>query len=200
MGQQGLDFEKNKLYEVGGKWDLFNGDLLVSLVLFQIIKDNVCIQIDSMMYMLVGKICVCGVCLGVMGYVIDKLQIFVGYMYLDVQIVNGIVVGMQGMMLVNMFKYLVIVWMSYVFVLNWEVGVGVFYMFQWYVNNINIVQMGGFVCWDVMLVYYQLKYDVWLNLFNVFNKMYYDVLILFDGGCVVLGIGCVVMFLVVYWM
>jgi len=56
------------------------------------------------------------------------------------------------------------------------------------------------VRWDAMLAYHQPKYDVRLNLFNVFNKTYYDALIPSDGGRAVPGTGRAAMLSVVYRM
>ena len=199
-GQQGLDPEKNKSYEAGGKWDLLNGDLSVSSALFQITKDNARTQIDSTTYTSAGKIRVRGARLGATGHVTDKLQIFAGYTYLDAQIVNGIAAGTQGMTPANTPKHAATVWTSYAVLPNWEVGAGAFYMSQRYANNTDTVQVGGFVRWDAMLAYHQPKYDVRLNLFNLFNKTYYDALIPSDGGRAVPGTGRAAMLSVVYRM
>jgi catecholate siderophore receptor len=97
-------------------------------------------------------------------------------------------------------KHAATVWTSYAFLPNWEVGAGAFYMSQRYANNTDTVQVGGFVRWDAMLAYHQPKYDVRLNLFNVFNKTYYDALISSDGGRAVPGTGRAAMLSVVYRM
>lgn len=123
-------------------------------------------------------VCVNGVCVGVIGCIICDWQIVVNYIYLDVKVVGGVVVDiLVGKILVNMFKYIFIIWIMYDVVLYWQIGGGVIYMLQCYVNVINMVQVGGYMCYDVMLVYIIKVYDICLNFYNFIDKMYYDVLI-----------------------
>jgi len=81
-----------------------------------------------------------------------------------------------------------------------EVGGGAFYMSERYANNTNTVQVGGFVRWDGMIAFHQPKYDVRLNLFNIFDKKYYDALIQSDGGRSVPGTGRTAMLSLTYRM
>ncbi|MGO4808406.1 TonB-dependent receptor [Cupriavidus sp. 2MCAB6] len=200
VGQTNLDPEKNKSYEVGGKWDLMGGDLSLTSALFQITKDNARSQIDTTTYALTGKIRVRGFRAGATGRITNKWQVFAGYTYLDGEIVNGIAAGTQGMVPTNTPKHTATAWTSYRVLQDWEVGGGAFYMSQRYANNTNTVQVGGFVRWDGMIAYHQPKYDVRLNLFNVFDKKYYDALIQSDGGRSVPGTGRTAMLSLIYRM
>ncbi|QOT75972.1 TonB-dependent receptor [Cupriavidus basilensis] len=200
VGQQNLDPEKNKSYEVGGKWDLLGGDLSLNSALFQITKDNARSQIDATTYSLAGKIRVRGFRAGATGRITSKWQVFAGYTYLDGEIVNGIAAGTQGMVPTNTPKHTATAWTSYRVLQDWEVGGGAFYMSQRYANNTNTVQVGGYVRWDGMIAYHQPKYDVRLNLFNVFDKKYYDALIQSDGGRSVPGTGRTAMLSFIYRM
>lgn len=188
-GQTSLDPEKNKAYEVGGKWDLSGGNLSISSALFRITKDNARSQIDSTTFDLAGKIQVDGFRTGVTGRITSKWQVFAGYTYLDAEIKNGIAAGTQGKIPGNTPKHTATAWTSYSILQDWEVGGGAFYMSQRFANNTNTTQVGGFVRWDGMIAYHQPKYDVRLNLFNVFNKRYFDALIQSDGGRSVPGTG-----------
>jgi catecholate siderophore receptor len=200
VGQQNLDPEKNKSYEVGGKWDLMGGDLSLTSAAFQITKDNARSQVDSTTYVSSGKIRVNGLRAGATGRITNKWQVFAGYTFLDAEILNGIAAGTQGMTPANTPKHTATMWSSYAFLPSWEVGGGAFYMSQRYANNTNTVQVGGSVRWDAMLAYHQPKYDVRLNLFNVFDKRYYDALIPSDGGRAVPGTGRTAMLSFVYRM
>ncbi|MCY0856618.1 TonB-dependent receptor [Cupriavidus sp. D39] len=200
VGQQNLDPEKNKSYEVGGKWDLMGGDLSLTSAAFQITKDNARSQIDATTYSLAGKIRVRGFRAGATGRITSKWQVFAGYTFLDADIVNGIAAGTQGMTPANTPKHTATAWTSYAVLPNWEVGGGAFYMSQRYANNTDTVQVGGYVRWDGMIAYHQPKYDVRLNLFNVFDKKYFDALIPSDGGRSVPGTGRTAMLSVVYRM
>ncbi|NYI00208.1 catecholate siderophore receptor [Cupriavidus plantarum] len=200
VGQQSLDPEKNKAYEAGGKWDLMNGNLSLTSAFFRITKDNARSQIDSTTYALTGKIQVDGFRAGVTGRITPKWQVFAGYTYLDAEIKDGIAANTQGKVPTNTPKHTATAWTSYSVLPNWEVGGGAFYMSQRYANNTNTVQVGGFVRWDGMIAFHQPKYDVRLNLFNIFDKKYYDALIQSDGGRSVPGTGRTAMLSFTYRM
>ncbi|CAG9176465.1 putative TonB-dependent receptor BfrD [Cupriavidus laharis] len=187
--QQQLEPEKNKSYELGGKWDLMNGDLSLTSAIFQITKDNARSQNTDGTYTLAGKIRVNGFRAGATGHITSRWQVFAGYTYLDAEIVDGVAAGTQGKVPGNTPKHTATAWTSYAVTPEWEVGGGAFYMSQRYANNTNTTQVGGFVRWDGMVAYHQPKYDVRLNLFNIFDKKYYDALIQSDGGRSVPGTG-----------
>lgn len=176
------------------------GDLSLNSALFQITKDNARTQIDSTTYALTGTIRVRGFRAGATGRITSKWQVFAGYTYLDAQITNGIGAGTQGMVPANTPKHTATVWSSYRVLPDWEVGGGAYYMSQRFANNTDTVQVGGYVRWDAMVAYHQPKYDVRLNLFNVFDKKYYDALIPSDGGRAVPGTGRTAMLSFVYRM
>ena len=58
-----------------------------------------------------------------------------------------------------------------------------------YAANTDVVQVGGYARWDGTLDYHQPKYDVRLNVFNLFDRKYFDALIPSDGGRSVPGTG-----------
>ncbi|WP_029043873.1 MULTISPECIES: TonB-dependent receptor [Cupriavidus] len=200
VGQTNLDPEKNKSYEAGGKWDLAGGDLSLTSAIFRITKDNARSQIDATTYALTGKIQVDGVRFGATGRITPKWQVFAGYTYLNAVIENGIASGTQGKIPGNTPKHTATAWTSYNILPSWEVGGGAFYMSQRYANNTDTTQVGGFVRWDGMVAYHQPKYDVRLNLFNIFDKKYYDALIQSDGGRSVPGTGRTAMLSFTYRM
>ncbi|CAG9179981.1 TonB-dependent receptor [Cupriavidus pampae] len=200
VGQQSLDPEKNKAYEAGGKWDLMSGNLSLTSAIFRITKDNARSQIDATTYALTGKIQVDGFRAGVTGRITPKWQVFAGYTYLDAEIKDGIAAGTQGKVPTNTPKHTATAWTSYSVLPNWEIGGGAFYMSQRFANNTNTTQVGGFVRWDGMVAFHQPKYDVRLNLFNIFDKKYYDALIQSDGGRSVPGTGRTAMLSFTYRM
>lgn len=200
VGQQSLKPEENKSYEIGGKWDLMGGDLSLTSALFQITKDNARSQIDATTYALSGKIRVKGFRAGATGHITNKWQVFAGYTYLDGEIINGIGANTTGKVPTNTPKHTATAWTSYTFLPNWEIGGGAFYMSERFANNTNTVQVGSFVRWDGMVAYHQPKYDVRLNLFNIFDKKYYDALIQSDGGRSVPGTGRTAMLSFTYRM
>jgi catecholate siderophore receptor len=85
LGNQELDPEKNRSYELGTKWELFGENLTVNVAVFRTTKTNSRIpDPDNPGFnMLVGKLQVDGLSLGVSGNLTEKLGLWAGYTYLD---------------------------------------------------------------------------------------------------------------------
>lgn len=179
----------NKAYEAGGKWDLNGGNLSLSAAAFQITQDNARSQNPDGSYSATGTVRVNGVRAGVAGRVTNRLQVFGGYTRLDALIVNGIAPGTNGMVPANTPKDSASLWSTYAITPQWEVGAGAAYSSSRFANNTDLVQVGAYTRWDAMLAYHRPKYDVRLNVFNLFNTSYYDALIPSDGGRAVPGLG-----------
>ena len=179
----------NKAYEAGGKWDLNGGDLSLSAAAFQITQDNARSQNPDGTYSATGTVRVNGARAGAAGRVTDRLQIFGGYTHLDALIVNGVAPGTNGMVPANTPKDSASLWSTYAITPQWEVGAGATYSSSRFANNTDLVRVGAYTRWDAMLAYHQPKYDIRLNVFNLFNTNYYDALIPSDGGRAVPGLG-----------
>ncbi|WP_027796687.1 TonB-dependent receptor [Paraburkholderia acidipaludis] len=185
---QNLAPEHTKSYEVGGKWDLLNGNLSVTSALFQQEMDNARTQTSSGEYLLEGDVRVRGFQAGVSGHLTDKWQVFGGYTYMDGVVLQALD-GTQGNTLANTPRNTLTLWTTYEVAPHWEVGGGPTYMSARYAANTNYVSVGGYTRWDAMAEYEQKKWDVRLNLLNLTNKFYYDALIQSDGGRSVPGVG-----------
>ncbi|MFZ6646503.1 TonB-dependent receptor [Undibacterium sp. TJN25] len=189
-GQQNLDPEKNKSYELGGKWDLANGNLALNSAIFQIQKDNARSQISTGIYELEGTVRVNGFRAGATGRVNKELQVAINYTYLDAKVVGASAIdGTLGKTPSNTPKNTLTAWSTYEVAPHWELGGGPVYMSSRFGNPTNTVQVGGYTRWDATAAYRQPKYDIRLNVFNLANKMYYDALIQSDGGRSVPGTG-----------
>ena len=192
--------EKNKAYEVGGKWDLAE-DLSLNAALFQITKENARSQVESGVYALDGTVRARGARAGATGRITKQWQVAANYTYLDAQVIEASALdGTLGKIPVNTLKHTVATWTTYDIAPKWQVGGGATYMSQRYANATNTVQVGGYVRWDATVAYLQKDYDIRLNLFNLTNKMYYDALIQSDGGRSVPGTGRTAMLSVTYRM
>jgi catecholate siderophore receptor len=185
---QNLAPEHTKSYEVGGKWDLLNGNLSVTSALFQQEMDNARTQTSSGEYLLEGDVRVRGFQAGVSGHLTDKWQVFGGYTYMDGVVLQALD-GTQGHTLANTPRNTLTLWTTYDVAPHWEVGGGPTYMSARYAANTNYVSVGGYTRWDAMAEYHEKKWDVRLNLLNLTNKFYYDALIQSDGGRSVPGVG-----------
>lgn len=181
--------QKNKSYELGGKWDLFGGATSLSAALFQIEQTNARSQNSDGTYVATGTVRVNGVRAGAAGKVTDKLQVFGAYTHLDATIVNGIAPGTQGSTPLNTPRDSASAWGVYSISALWDIGVGSTLSSSRFANNTNLVKVGGYNRMDAMVAFHQPKYDVRLNVFNLTNRMYYDALIPSDGGRAVPGSG-----------
>ncbi|HZV64427.1 MAG TPA: TonB-dependent siderophore receptor [Telluria sp.] len=189
-GQQNLDPEKNRSYELGGKWDLANGDLALNAALFQIRKENARSLVSTGIYELDGTVRVDGFRAGASGRVAKKWQLAANYTYLDAKIVGASALdGTLGKVPGNTPKNTLTAWTIYQPAAHWEVGGGPVYMSERFANTTNTVRVGGYTRWDATVAYTQRRYDIRLNLFNLTDKMYYDALIQSDGGRSVPGTG-----------
>jgi len=182
-GQQSLDPETSKQYELGAKWDVLDNNLSLTAAIFQIQKDNVRSQISTGVYELTGDIRVKGFQLTAAGRVTRDWQVFGGYTYLDAEIVEASVLdASQGKVPANTPKNSASLWTAYNFNSAWQAGTGVVYMSDRYAANNNAVKVPDYVRWDAMIGYQQPKYGIQLNVFNLANRLNYDALIPSDRG------------------
>ncbi|HZR33936.1 MAG TPA: TonB-dependent receptor, partial [Nevskia sp.] len=188
-GTQAVPPEKNRSYEVGGKWDLFDGNLSLTSALFQVEKNNARSQVSAGVYTLDGKVRVNGAALSAAGRITPKWEVIGGYTYLDPKIVAaGQADGTTGKTPANVPRNNLTTWTSYKPVQQWELGTGLVYSSSRYANTTNTVAVDGFVRWDATVAYHQRRYDLRLNLLNLSDTHYFDSLIQSDGGRAVPGI------------
>ncbi len=182
-GQQSLDPETSRQYELGAKWDLLDGNLSLTAAIFDTEKDNVRSQISTGVYELTGDIRVKGFQLSAAGRLTRNWQVFGGYTYLDAEIVKASVLdGTQGKVPANTPQNSATLWTTYNFTSAWQAGTGIAYMSDRYASNNNAVKVPDYVRWDAMVGYQQPQYGIQLNVFNLANRLNYDALIPSDRG------------------
>ncbi|MEO8346798.1 MAG: TonB-dependent siderophore receptor [Betaproteobacteria bacterium] len=198
-GQQSLDPETSKQYEIGSKWDVLNGDLAITSAIFQVEKHNTRSQISTGVYELTGNIRVRGFQATAAGRVARNVQIFGGYTYLDAEIVKASVLdGTQGKVPANTPKNSASMWTTWNFAPSWQTGTGVTYMSERFASNNNAVEVRDYFRWDAMVGYTQPQWGVQLNVFNLTNRLNYDALIPSDRGRSVPGTDLQAMLTVTY--
>ncbi len=155
-GQQSLDPETSRQYEVGAKWDLLGGDLSVTSAIFQIEKDNTRSQISTGVYELTGNVRVRGFQASVAGRIARDWQVFGGYTFLDAEIVKASAFdGTQGKVPANTPENSASLWTTWNFAPSWQAGTGVAYMSDRYASNNNAVKVPDYFRWDAMVGYTQ---------------------------------------------
>lgn len=187
-GTQDLAPEKNKSYEVGGKWDTLGGRLSLTSAVFQVEQTNSRTEDSAGEYELDGDVRVRGTQFSATGHLSDTWQVIAGYTYMDALVLKA-ADGTQGKTVANTPRNTVTLWSTYDFTPAWEIGGGMTYLSSRYAANTDLVEVGGYTRWDAEIAYHQKKYDLRLNLLNLTNKYYYDTLIQSDGGRAVPGIG-----------
>ncbi len=186
---QPLPPEDNKAWELGGKWEAGHDRLSLNAAAFSITKDNARSQNADNTYSPDGTVRVEGFRLGAAGKITDAWQVFGGYTYLDARIVKAIAAGTQGKVPGNTARDQLSIWTTFDVAPHWQVGGGAVYLGPRFVNNTDVTAVKGYTRWDATIAWKQPKYDVRLNLFNLFDTKYYDALIQSDGGRSVPGTG-----------
>jgi catecholate siderophore receptor len=194
---QPLPPETNKAYEVGGKWDVLHGQLDVTAALFQITQDNSRSQNSDNTYTANGTIRVRGARVGAVGRLTPDWQLFAGYTHLNGKIIQAVAPGTQGMVPANTPSDSATIWTTYDLSPAWQVGGGAVYVSKRYAANTDAVAAPSYVRFDATVAWRQPGYELRLNVFNLFNKTYYDSLIQSDGGRIVPGTGRTAMLTVV---
>jgi catecholate siderophore receptor len=173
-----LEPEKNRSYEIGAKWDLMGGKLALTTALFRVEKTNA--RTDDPVtgdVVLGGKTRVDGFEFGVSGQLARNLQMFAGYTYLDGEVVelfdNG--ASLNGNTLPNAPKHSASLWAVYGLGEGWEIGGGVVYAAERFLNNANTAKVDGYTRLDATGAYKQKNYDVRLNLLNLNDEEYFEV-------------------------
>jgi catecholate siderophore receptor len=195
---QPLPPETNRAYELGGKIDVPGTGLQVTAAAFQITQDNARSQNSDNTYTATGTIRVNGARAGLVGRLNERWQVFGGATLLDAEIIDGIAPGTQGMVPANTARSSATLWSTYAVTPEIEVGGGAIYVSSRFANNTDLLRVPGYTRWDATVAWRQPRYDIRLNIFNLFDKHYYDALIPSDGGRAVPGTGATGMLSFIY--
>jgi catecholate siderophore receptor len=188
-GQQSVPPEENRSYEVGGKWDLMNGNLSLTSAVFETEKTNARSQVSPGVYELTGDVRVRGAEIGAAGRITSRWQVLAGYTYLDAEIVSASALeGTEGKVPLNTPTNSASLWTTYNLRREWEAGGGLVYMSDRYANNTNTVAVGNYLRLDATVAYHQPDYDIRLNLLNLANRLNYDYVVASQGGRSVPGV------------
>lgn len=193
-GTQNLPPENNKGVEAGVKYELFGANLSLNGAVFSIIKNNARTANPDGTFSPTGNVQVSGARAGFAGRITPEWQVFGGYAYLNGVILQGLNYqngqgNTTGKVPLNTPRDTANLWTTYTFKETYEIGGGFFYVGQRYANNTNTVVVPAYTRVDLTAAYKQPAYDVRLNVYNLFNTVYYDGVIASDGGRAVVGSG-----------
>ncbi|EIC28217.1 MULTISPECIES: TonB-dependent receptor [Methylomicrobium] len=131
--------ERNRNFEIGAKYDLFDGRLSATAALFRLEKTNArtVAANQSDLTVLSGEQRTDGFELGLFGEILPRLDLSMTYAYLDAEVtksnteavgtVSNVNKSLQGMIPVNVPRHSGVTWLGYHLTGAWEIGGGVFY-------------------------------------------------------------------------
>lgn len=181
VANENLDPERNRTFELGTKWSLFDNRLMASGSLFDTEKYNARIPDPSIpgFNMLAGDEQVQGFELLAQGQITDLWNISLGYDYLNSTTTKTVPGGPPlGFPLPFVPRNNFTFWSTYRVIPDLQIGAGGQYVGARYAQTTApIEQAGGYVVFDAMAKYtITQKIDVQLNVYNIGDTFYYDML------------------------
>jgi catecholate siderophore receptor len=168
-----LDPEYNVSYEVGGQWDFAQGVQLRGAI-FRNAKEDARMTDPVLGPMtLDGERRVDGVELALAGQLARNVTIYANGAYMDGKIVKSGNPLTEGKVPLGVPEFSGSIWTVYRFLPNWEVGGGMFASSYFWMDDQNRAKNHGYARFDATLAYVQDKYDIRLNVFNIFDTNYY---------------------------
>jgi catecholate siderophore receptor len=179
LNNANLDPEKNKSYELGTKWTVFDSHLDLSAAIFRLEKENARVPDPSniLLNILGGSQRVDGGELRAQGQLTSKWRIDTGYEYLDgKQTASTKGAAPVGSPLMNTPKHAFTLWNVYQLLPRLEVGGGSRFVSSQYTQNVPPVKtVPGFWTFDAMAKHaFTPNIAAQLNVNNFTNRYYYD--------------------------
>jgi len=174
-----LDPEKNRTYELGTKWALFQERLNVSAAIFRLEKENARVPDPSnlLVNILAGSQRVDGGEVRAEGRLTANWQIVGGYTYLDSKVTKSFDhAAPVGSPLMNTPKHAFTVWSVYRLGDRFQFGGGGRFDSSQYTQNVPPIKtVPGFWAFDTMAKYAITPHiAAQVNVNNLFNRYYYD--------------------------
>ena len=169
--------ERSRTFEVGAKWDGFDGRLLLNAALFRTDKLNA--RTDGLAgepaTVLEGKQRVDGIELGATGRLTDDWSIIATYAYLDTEIRESNDPLEVGNRLRNVPDHSGSLWTTYDLPWGVEIGGGVRYVGKRYTNELNNREIDPYWVTDATIAYdVNRQVTLRLNAFNLFDERFID--------------------------
>jgi len=177
--------EKNKIYEVGGKWSWLKKSLNSAVSMFRIEKYNAREKNSSNVYVVVGEQRVDGIQAQITGNITNKLKINTSYSFLNSKVIESFDSTRLGHQLVNVPLHSFNVFSNYQVSKAVEIGGGFNALAKRYASTSNDVNAGvprsasGYLVANFMTKYTPPAkllegLEVQFNIDNLFNKKFSD--------------------------
>lgn len=180
ISEQTIDFqpEENTSMEVGGKLELFGGNLLLTSALFRIEKDNARESGGGgQPYTNVGTLRSQGVELGFSGTVADRIKLFGGYTYTDAEITASADPDNVGRRFANIPEHTAQLLATVLVTSRFEVGGQVYYQDEMFGGTqlAGTARVPGYARFDAVARYrVNDVFEARVNVLNVTDERYYD--------------------------
>ncbi len=172
-----LDPEESRTLELGTKWDLFDGRLMLTSALFRTEKTNARVDDpldEGRLEVLEGEQRVDGFEVGVAGRITDDWTVFGGYTHLDSEVLES-TEGDVGNELGNTPRDSATLWTTYEFTDAWQAGFGVQHVGSRFSNTSNTRMAKSYTLYDAMVGYrVSDALSLRLNGYNLSGKDYVD--------------------------
>ncbi|HEY6816759.1 MAG TPA: TonB-dependent siderophore receptor [Croceibacterium sp.] len=172
-----LEPERSETFEIGAKWDGFDGRLLLNTAVFR--TDKVNARTPGLpgepATVLDGKQRVDGFELGATGRLTENWSIIASYSYLDSEVLESNTASEVGNRLGNVPDHSGSLWTTYELDSGWEFGGGARYVGTRYTNVSNTREIEPYWVVDATVAYeFEGGTALRLNLFNIFDERYID--------------------------
>jgi catecholate siderophore receptor len=170
--------EKSRNLEAGVKWELYGGDLSLRTAVFRSQKTNernTDLAVTVEQNLLSGRRHTDGVEVEAAGRITPNWEVFsaLAVMRANIDAATGQQANTLDRIPLNTPNYTFNLWSVYRLG-DWRLGGGVEGAGLRYANNTNTNATPRYARWDAMVAYEQRSYTIRMNLYNVFDKDYYE--------------------------
>jgi catecholate siderophore receptor len=173
-----LEPEKSRGYEIGTKWDFVSGRLGLNAAIFRTDKTNARtpgIDPGDPPIVLEGEQRIDGVELGVSGTLTAPWYLFLGYTYLNSEVLASNTPTEVGKQLANTPEHSVSLWTTYLLRPGFEIGGGAQFVDDRFNNNTETRFAPGYWLFDAMASYeVNQRFTLRLNINNLADERYID--------------------------
>ncbi|MDR8012827.1 TonB-dependent siderophore receptor [Pseudomonas guguanensis] len=173
---QSLNPEKNETWELGTKWELFDGRLMLDGALFRVDKTDAREQLADGSYILAGEQRVQGVELGATGKLSEHWNVYANYTFLDSETLKSAIdPNREGQALGNTPPHSFNLWTTYEVAQGWTLGYGARYVSERNVSASTQAKLDSYWLHNAMIGYkVNRNLDLQLNVNNLFDKDYVE--------------------------